>query len=365
MLFDVIADCAPYPALYGNQHRLGALLDALHRSGHAVRRLSVYTSKPSAATERWAEQFGVEYRWRERRWRRPIRSSEDVVRAAARTKAEDLVGDQDVGLLVFNEDLYQVCRTAGLSADRFAGVWVDAGDLKSEIVRTRNDHEYWRRFEIELTESQEVVSTSTAADAELFGGVLVRNPLPPVSAVKTTSTQRGAPHLLFVGLLEHGPNAEALSRFCEFMRVALGTGEVSLSVVGTPRIALAESRGLAHTLGRPAELTAAYLGADVAVAPLVSGTGTSLKVIEALGHGVPVVSSEVGARGLPAPVPGMITIGTWDEPDWLEAVDRLCRVTPSERADMHRHVVEHFGPSDTTKSVAEVVGRIRRQRNDL
>jgi glycosyltransferase involved in cell wall biosynthesis len=41
-------------------------------------------------------------------------------------------------------------------------------------------------------------------------------------------------------------------------------------------------------------------GARVAVAPLLAGSGTRLKIIEAWAAGVPVVSTTVGAEGLDA-----------------------------------------------------------------
>ena len=46
----------------------------------------------------------------------------------------------------------------------------------------------------------------------------------------------------------------------------------------------------------------AYAQADVVINPVSEGTGLNIKSIEALGHGVPVVSLPAGARGLEAAV---------------------------------------------------------------
>ena len=48
------------------------------------------------------------------------------------------------------------------------------------------------------------------------------------------------------------------------------------------------------------DLARAYASADLAVVPLAHGTGTRIKLLEALAAGVPVVTTAVGAAGLAA-----------------------------------------------------------------
>jgi glycosyltransferase involved in cell wall biosynthesis len=47
------------------------------------------------------------------------------------------------------------------------------------------------------------------------------------------------------------------------------------------------------------ELAAAYARARLAICPLRYGAGVKLKVVEAMAQGVPVVTTEIGAQGLP------------------------------------------------------------------
>jgi len=62
----------------------------------------------------------------------------------------------------------------------------------------------------------------------------------------------------------------------------------------------ATSRGVAIFANvSDAELAAAYARARVAVVPLRCGAGVKLKVVEALREGVPLVTTPVGAQGLP------------------------------------------------------------------
>jgi glycosyltransferase involved in cell wall biosynthesis len=53
-------------------------------------------------------------------------------------------------------------------------------------------------------------------------------------------------------------------------------------------------------LGRVQDLAAVYRRADVVVNPVRGGTGLNVKTIEALGRGMPVVTTPSGARGLEA-----------------------------------------------------------------
>jgi glycosyltransferase involved in cell wall biosynthesis len=50
--------------------------------------------------------------------------------------------------------------------------------------------------------------------------------------------------------------------------------------------------------GLVADMTDELARADVVVVPLRSGSGTRLKILEAMAHGVPVVSTTIGAEGL-------------------------------------------------------------------
>ncbi|MCA9528756.1 MAG: glycosyltransferase [Myxococcales bacterium] len=60
--------------------------------------------------------------------------------------------------------------------------------------------------------------------------------------------------------------------------------------------------GRVERLGIVDDLAAVYEAADVAVVPVLFGTGLKIKTIEALGFGVPTVTTSVGAEGLEAGV---------------------------------------------------------------
>ncbi len=104
--------------------------------------------------------------------------------------------------------------------------------------------------------------------------------------------------VLFIGSW-HGPNLEAA-------RAVIAAGEAMpdtrVVIVGSAGSALADEpvppnvdlTGPVHA----AFLQAVLSLADVAVNPMVSGSGTNLKMLEYAGAGLPLVSSVFGARGL-------------------------------------------------------------------
>ena len=115
-----------------------------------------------------------------------------------------------------------------------------------------------------------------------------------------------APVVLMVASLSYPPNAAAATVLARQILPRVR------SLTGSPaRLILAGAIGAAgpeiRALGREPGVTLAgyvpdvrplYAAADVVVAPLASGAGTRIKLLEAFGAGVPVVTTRLGAAGL-------------------------------------------------------------------
>ena len=109
--------------------------------------------------------------------------------------------------------------------------------------------------------------------------------------------------LLYVGSA-YRPNIEAVDFFLRecFPAVLAAHPGLTLSVVGavckdvTVPPALA---GNVRLLGFVPDLAAVYARSRVFVCPLLSGAGTKLKLTEAMSHGLPIVTTSVGASGMP------------------------------------------------------------------
>ncbi len=113
------------------------------------------------------------------------------------------------------------------------------------------------------------------------------------------------PQLLLVANFSHPPNYDGLAWFVrECLPLLLQQcPAVKLQVVGVPWLleTLHLPAAQITVLGKvsDAELVACYQAARVVIAPLRFGAGVKGKVIEALAHGAPVVTTSFGVEGVP------------------------------------------------------------------
>jgi glycosyltransferase involved in cell wall biosynthesis len=120
------------------------------------------------------------------------------------------------------------------------------------------------------------------------------------AAVKERFGLAGRTVALFVGSW-HGPNVDALLHIVE---LAGSLGDVLFLVVGSCSLAIQgldvpSNVLLLGPLDEPCK-DLVVASTDVALNPVVSGSGTNLKMLEYFAAGVPVVSTSVGVRGLAA-----------------------------------------------------------------
>ena len=125
--------------------------------------------------------------------------------------------------------------------------------------------------------------------------------LPNVVAVQPAAPERppGRPFtLLFVGNLGYFPNRDGVRWLCEAVLPEL-PAPVRVVVVGGGWPAPPDAPGVEYT-GAVPDVGPWYREADAALVPLRAGGGTRIKILEAFAHGVPVISTPLGAEGLEA-----------------------------------------------------------------
>jgi sugar transferase (PEP-CTERM/EpsH1 system associated) len=168
--------------------------------------------------------------------------------------------------------------------------------------------------------------------------------------------------LIFTGSMDYLPNEDAILYFADAIlpRIVAAIGEVSLTVVGrnpTPRLlALSRSDPRIQVTGSVPEVRSYLERAACFVVPIRIGGGTRLKIFEAMSMAKPVVSTSVGAEGLPVSDGADVLIA--DDP--LEFADRVIQVlTDTESANrMARRARELVTRNFTWESAAGEFSRV-------
>ena len=155
--------------------------------------------------------------------------------------------------------------------------------------------------------------------------------------------------LVFSGSMDWQPNEDAVLFFIDQILplIRAQSPDVSFTVVGrnpTERLRTAAAAAGVIVTGTLDDIRPAMADAAIAVVPLRAGSGTRLKILEAMAMGKAVVSTTVGAEGL-ALVPGEHFLAADAPAEFARAVLSLLRNEKERRrlAEAGRDLVERTG----------------------
>ncbi len=193
-----------------------------------------------------------------------------------------------------------------------------------------------RAYERRLFSSLDGVVPLTAVDAERVSSAApsARVYTMPAGCELQESVQlrdriTDDPRLCFVGLLDWIANRDGIVWFIEHVwpLVRSRWPRARLDVIGratAPIRQLSQTEGVVYH-GFVERLETVLSTADCAVVPLRIGGGMRLKILDFLSRGVPVISSSVGAEGIPATWGGKEVFKTADSPaDFVRELAELC-----------------------------------------
>ena len=155
--------------------------------------------------------------------------------------------------------------------------------------------------------------------------------------------------IVFTGSMDWLPNEDSMQFFCRDIlpRIRAAEPDVRLSIVGrapTPAVKRLAEDGGVHVTGSVDDVRPYIREAAIYIVPLRIGGGTRLKIFEAMAMGKAVVSTTVGAEGLPVTDGEHVILA--DQPEtFAAAVVGLLR-DPDRRAHIaaaaRRLVVEQY-----------------------
>jgi glycosyltransferase involved in cell wall biosynthesis len=202
-------------------------------------------------------------------------------------------------------------------------VILETHDVQSHLVHERSRPNPWTRrpdalkrlikSETALLKNVDALIHLSVDDFKFFQTVMPSKPqflaLPTIdekfrSVVHGVAPESETIDLLFVGQ-GHPPNLAAIQWFLEKVWPLISDRHYNLKIVGLiARLVQSESPRLydsfrAFFVGEVADLVPFYRATRCVIAPMVSGSGTSIKTIEALALGKPFVGTSKAFRGMP------------------------------------------------------------------
>jgi len=175
-------------------------------------------------------------------------------------------------------------------------------------------------------------------------------------------------HMVFTGSMDWLPNEDGMTYFCREIlpRIRQSEPDATLSIVGrAPTPAVRKLAGIpgVEVTGRVDDVRPHIARGSIYIVPLRIGGGTRLKIFEAMSMGKAVVSTTVGAEGLPV-TPGR-DIDLADEPSrFAHDVVRLMRDGEARRgmeAAARRLVVERYDWSAVALDFEKALSRVANQ----
>lgn len=239
-----------------------------------------------------------------------------ALRSVLSTRTYDAVVYENIEGLVFLKDIIQ-------RRNRTALHLLDAHNVDSSLwlqyaaIEQSEDLEIYARnalaTEKRLQFLTDHVFTCSEQDAVIFrnlnNGQLRTTVVPNGVDVENkpfdeSATKALIPEIIFCGALSTYPNKEGLLWFYESVYPIIQTKfpTIRLTVVGqikdeTPFLKLKEDPSVRFE-GPVASVQPYYKRCSVSIVPLLSGSGTRLKILEAMSMGNPVVSTTKGAEGI-------------------------------------------------------------------
>lgn len=202
----------------------------------------------------------------------------------------------------------------------------------------RHERRLWRESDLCLAVSEVDAATMRAGGAREVA--ICPNGADPMPLSPWRPPLAGQElRLVFIGSGDFPPYERGLRWFVEEALPRMRTGgRVTLDVIGAPPRRPAAADGV-HYLGRVPDVTAYYDRAHALVIPLFEGSGTRLKAVEAAMAGRPVVSTSLGAEGLPLR-PGIEYLQADDADGFAAAASQLRTAEPGPLVEAARTAVE-------------------------
>lgn len=237
-----------------------------------------------------------------------------------------------------------------------AAAWAEAeADAFASMARQMLQH-----FDLAFAASN---TDATSLSAHGIRVPMIPNVVPARGTRVVRQQRRGCKTVLFVATMGYAPNDDAahwlVRRIWPRLRRIV---PVRLALVGSnpsPSLVQLGSQRDVIVTGTVADITPYYRDAALAVIPIRAGGGTRVKLLEAAAHGIPIVSTTLGAEGTTFRHGHELLIADTEErfalacADLLEDNERASRIAKRARA----RVIQDYDPGRWGLRVGDMVAR--------
>lgn len=241
--------------------------------------------------------------------------------------------------------------------------------LKKWYLKNQNRH--LKKFEVSLLNQFDVLLAITARDLGVFRALGYRNAAVTVPVGINLvdypiDNQEFAleNNLSFIGALDWMPNQQGVVWFLEnvWKKLTPDYPKSKFRIAGknTPTWLKARQGGSVEVLGEVPDAKAFILQQPISVAPLFSGSGIKVKVLEGMALGRTVITTSIGAEGIPA-VPGEHFLLA-DNAESFASQLKFCFENPAKMREIgisaRQFIRENFDNLEIANSVKDVYEKL-------
>jgi len=147
-------------------------------------------------------------------------------------------------------------------------------------------------------------------------------PLEDKERLKKNMGFEGKKIILFSGS-RYFPNEEAVHKIIEFSEKLKNRKDIIFLIIGTVGTLFKDKNKYPNIIftGYVNDVIKYFQIADIAINPMLSGSGTNIKMLEYMASGLPIITTKIGARGLDLKHSKHVIISEIDEfHEWIETL---------------------------------------------
>jgi glycosyltransferase involved in cell wall biosynthesis len=266
----------------------------------------------------------------------------------SRASTFSLLGSRVAGPVIVDiDDLEDHKQRARLAAETYPRSWRGRLHRLTAETQGRLNIRRWATLHAEASRRSVALAVCSTVDVERLGqpnAVVIPNGYRRPATALGRAAASDPPSLLLQGVLFYPPNADGarwlVREVMPLLRAELPSVELRLVGETAPDVdALHAPPGVVVT-GRVPSMEPELRRADIVTVPILFGSGTRVKILEAFAHRIPVVSTTLGAEGLGVQPGRHLLVG--DDPASFAAACRRLLTEPALRQELTSAAAELF-----------------------